>query len=148
MFPVVLPALRERRQDIPALAEHFVNRVAARMNKSVRTLTPEGLDSPAAVQLAGNIRELENVIERAMILAQGPTLQIPPLRNATTAEAPVLDGDDLAAVNRAHIISVLEATGWVVSGPHGAAARLGVKRSTLNYRMKKLGIRSRAPAAC
>lgn len=140
VFPVVLPALRERRQDIPALAEHFVARVAARMSKSVRAITQEDLARLQNYTWPGNIRELENVIERAMILSQGPTLQIPLLHNATTPETSILDGGDLASVNRAHIISVLEATGWVVSGPHGAAARLGVKRSTLNYRMRKLGI--------
>ena len=90
----------------------------------------------------GNIRELQNVIERAMILAQGSALEVPVLRNSLAIEARLAPRDDLESVNRAHILSVLHATGWVVAGPHGAAARLGVKRSTLNYRMRKLGIRS------
>jgi transcriptional regulator of acetoin/glycerol metabolism len=90
----------------------------------------------------GNIRELMNVLERAMVLARGPTLEVPVLRSTAVPEADSLDGDDLAAVNKAHILGVLQATGWVVAGPNGAAARLGVKRSTLNNRMKKLGIPS------
>jgi transcriptional regulator of acetoin/glycerol metabolism len=88
----------------------------------------------------GNIRELQNVIERAMILAQGGTLDVPPLGKAAVCDPEPPQEDDLAAVNKAHILAVLQDTGWVVAGPHGAAARLGVKRSTLTYRMKKLGI--------
>jgi DNA-binding NtrC family response regulator len=140
VFPILLPPLRDRRQDIPALAQHFVDQQAARLNKNVRALSRGALKRLQDYQWPGNIRELENVIERAMILAQGPLLEVPPLHNATTPHGKPPNDDDLAAVNRAHIMAVLEATGWVVAGPHGAAARLGVKRSTLNYRMKKLGI--------
>ncbi|MEI9948883.1 MAG: helix-turn-helix domain-containing protein [Pseudomonadota bacterium] len=96
----------------------------------------------------GNVRELENVIERAVILAHGETLEVLPLRSSARPEASVVQGDDLASINKAHILSVLEATRWVVAGPDGAAARLGMKRSTLNFRMKKLGIwREQSPAA-
>jgi DNA-binding NtrC family response regulator len=140
VFPIALPPLRQRRLDIPALAQHFVNLLAARLNKNVRSLSASALTRLQQYDWPGNIRELENVIERAMILAQGPVLEVPPLHNTATPEVQALNGDDLAAVNKAHILGVLEATDWVVAGPHGAAARLGVKRSTLNYRMKKLGI--------
>jgi transcriptional regulator of acetoin/glycerol metabolism len=88
----------------------------------------------------GNIRELENVIERAVILAESSTLEVPPLHSAACPDCRAVRGDNLAAVNKAHILTVLEATRGIVAGPDGAAARLGMKRSTLNYRMKKLGI--------
>lgn len=140
VFPINLPPLRSRRQDIPTLAQHFVHQLSTRLNKNARIISPTALERLQHYDWPGNIRELENVIERAMILAQGPTLDIPQLSRARPTDEQVPQGDDLAAVNRAHILGVLEATGWVVAGPHGAAARLGVKRSTLNYRMQKLGI--------
>ncbi len=88
------------------------------------------------------------MIERAVILAQGETLDVPPLRSTLRPEARIARADDLASINKAHILGVLEATRWVVSGPDGAAARLGMKRSTLNFRMKKLGIlREKSQAA-
>jgi len=148
VFPITLPPLRNRREDIPALAEHFMRRVAARLNKDLRALSPTALSRLREHDWPGNIRELENVIERAVILAEGALLEIPPLSIAPTLAADVAHADDLAGINRSHILGVLEATGWIVAGPHGAAARLGVKRSTLNYRMKKLGISTaRARAA-
>jgi DNA-binding NtrC family response regulator len=140
VFPITLPPLRHRREDIPALAEHFMRRVAARLRKDLRALSPTALARLREHDWPGNIRELENVIERAVILAEGSLLEIPPFSSAAPPEADVAHADDLAGVNRSHILGVLEATGWIVAGPHGAAARLGVKRSTLNYRMKKLGI--------
>jgi DNA-binding NtrC family response regulator len=151
VFPMTLPPLRDRRQDIPMLAEHFMRQLSVRLNKEVRALSAITLERLLRHDWPGNIRELENVIERAMILSRGPTLEVPPLPNGSSPDALARPGDDLASVNRAHILGVLEATGWVVAGPHGAAARLGVKRSTLNYRMKKLGIppargRPRPPA--
>ncbi len=133
VFPITVPPLRERRQDIPALAEHFMGQLAERLKKDVRAISPVALGRLQQHPWPGNIRELHNVIERAMILARGPILEIPALPD-------VAIGDDLVSVNRAHILSVLEAADWVVAGPNGAAARLGVKRSTLNYRMRKLGI--------
>ncbi|HEX4340600.1 MAG TPA: sigma-54 dependent transcriptional regulator [Polyangiaceae bacterium] len=144
VFPVTLPPLRERRQDIPELAEHFMRQVGARLKKDVYEISASALARLAEYDWPGNIRELENVIERAVILAEGSTLEVPRLSTACL-EDKVEQGDDLAAVNKAHILTVLEATGGIVAGPDGAAARLGVKRSTLNYRMKKLGI-LRGPA--
>jgi DNA-binding NtrC family response regulator len=140
VFPLTLPPLRNRRQDIGVLAEHFMRQLSTRLNKAERNISATTLARMQQYDWPGNIRELENVIERAMILSQGPMLEVPPLQNASTPDALPLQGDDLASVNRAHILGVLEATGWIVAGPHGAAARLGVKRSTLTYRMKKLGI--------
>jgi DNA-binding NtrC family response regulator len=141
VFPMTLPPLRHRRQDIPALAQHFMRRLSLRLNKTACAISGTTLERLQQYDWPGNIRELENMVERALILSHGPTLEVPLLQNAATPDRLPLQGDDLASVNRAHILGVLEATGWVVAGPHGAAARLGVKRSTLNYRMKKLGIR-------
>jgi DNA-binding NtrC family response regulator len=140
VFPITLPPLRERRQDIPPLIEHFAAELALRLKKSTPLVTAATMQRLQQYDWPGNVRELENVVERAMILLRGSTLEFPPLFNAAAPDELVLTGDDLASVNRAHILGVLEATGWIVAGPHGAAARLGVKRSTLNYRMKKLGI--------
>jgi DNA-binding NtrC family response regulator len=140
VFPVTLPALRDRREDIPVLAEHFVRRVAARFKKDVRGISPAAMAHLTQYGWPGNIRELENVLERAVILADGPTLHVPRLRSTACTDQKAVQGDDLAAVNKAHILAVLEATRGIVAGPDGAAARLGMKRSTLNYRMKKLGI--------
>ncbi|HEY3255020.1 MAG TPA: sigma-54 dependent transcriptional regulator [Polyangiaceae bacterium] len=140
VFPITLPPLRERRQDIPALAEHFMNQVAARFKKDVHVISAATMTHLTDYDWPGNIRELENVIERAVILAPGSTLEVPPLRSAARTDEGASRVDDLAAINKAHILGVLEATRGVVAGPDGAAARLGIKRSTLNYRMKKLGI--------
>jgi transcriptional regulator with GAF, ATPase, and Fis domain len=149
VFPITLPPLRDRREDIPALAAQFMSQIAARVKKNVRVISPTALKHLVEYDWPGNIRELENVIERAVILARGSTLDVQPLRDATPSVSSAQPVDDLAAVNRAHILGVLEATRGVVAGPDGAAARLGVKRSTLNYRMKKLGIvREPASARC
>jgi DNA-binding NtrC family response regulator len=140
VFPITLPPLRERRQDIPVLAEHFVNQVAARMKKDVRGLSGAALKRLTEYDWPGNIRELQNVIERAVILAEGPLLEVPALHRSACLDPKVVRTDDLAAISKAHILGVLEATRGIVAGPDGAAARLGMKRSTLTYRMKKLGI--------
>ncbi len=140
VFPVTLPALRERRQDIPVLAEHFVRQVAARLKKDVREISATAMANLTQYDWPGNIRELENVLERAVILSETSTLQVPPLYSAACPDYKAVQVDDLAAVNKAHILSVLKAARGIIAGPDGAAARLGVKRTTLNYRLKKLGI--------
>ncbi|MEI9939560.1 MAG: sigma-54 dependent transcriptional regulator [Pseudomonadota bacterium] len=140
VFPVTLPPLRDRRQDIPVLALHFMRQVAARLKKDIREISSAAMSHLTEYRWPGNIRELENVIERAVILAKGSTLEVPPLYGTLCPEDKAVRGDDLASVNKAHILAVLEATRGIVAGPDGAAARLGMKRSTLNYRMKKLGI--------
>jgi DNA-binding NtrC family response regulator len=141
VFPLALPPLRARRQDIAALAEHFVHQLAARFKKDVRVISDASMQRLTEYDWPGNVRELQNVLERAMILAQGPVLEVPPLQERSATPVDV-STDELAAINKAHILGVLEATGWTIAGPHGAAARLGMKRSTLNHRMKKLGIPS------
>jgi transcriptional regulator with GAF, ATPase, and Fis domain len=140
VFPITLPPLRERREDIPALVEYFMGQGAIRLKKDVRVVSLTSMARLMKYNWPGNIRELQNVVERAMILARGPTLDVPDLPNPVRATLEAPQGDDLTSVTRAHIMNVLEATGGVVAGPYGAAARLGVKRSTLNYRMRKLGI--------
>ena len=143
VFPVVLPPLRERREDIPWLVRHFVQKVALRMGRRIETIPAEAMDVLVQYPWPGNIRELENIIERAVILSPGPALHINlgDLK-AAAAQAKVPSGAvvTLADADRDHILGVLRETGWVLSGPTGAAARLGMKRSTLQSKIKKLGI--------
>jgi formate hydrogenlyase transcriptional activator len=140
VFPVPLPPLRARREDIPALVEHFVEIYARRMGKQVDRVSPETMSELTSYPWPGNIRELQNFIERSVILTSGNVLESPlaSLRNA--AEAQSLGPITLEDAERDHIRKTLEQTRWVVSGPNGAAARLGIKRSTLYFRMQKLGI--------
>jgi formate hydrogenlyase transcriptional activator len=140
VFPVPLPPLRARREDIPALVEHFVEIYARRMNKQIDQISPETMSELTSYPWPGNIRELQNFIERSVILTSGNVLESPlaSLRNA--AEAQSLGPITMEDAERDHIRKTLEQTRWVVSGPNGAAARLGIKRSTLYFRMQKLGI--------
>jgi DNA-binding NtrC family response regulator len=143
VFPLQMPPLRERKQDIPDLTHSFVTELAARMHKRIDSISDEAMEGLLAYHWPGNIRELQNVLERAVILCEGNILEIPALPrspDAGTVVAPAHAPDQLDSVSRAHIIAILRATGGVVAGPTGAAARLGMKRSTLNFRMKKLGI--------
>jgi len=143
VFPVVLPSLRERREDIPRLVRHFAQKVARRMGRQIETIPTEAMDALVAYPWPGNVRELENVIERAVILSPGPALHINlgDLKTAAAqAELPPGAAVTLADAERDHIIGVLRETGWVLGGPHGAAARLAMKRTTLQSKMKKLGI--------
>jgi formate hydrogenlyase transcriptional activator len=140
VFPIPLPPLRARREDIPALVEHFVEIYARRMGKEIEHIPPETMSALVSYQWPGNIRELQNFIERSVILTSGKALQ-PPLASLTSAaEAESLGAVTLEDAERDHIRKTLEQTRWVVAGPHGAAARLGMKRSTLYFRMQKLGI--------
>ncbi len=140
VFPIPLPALRERREDIPALVEHFVETYARRMDKKIEQIPPETMSALVSYQWPGNIRELQNFIERSVILTSGNILH-PPLASLNgAAEAESLGPITLEDAEREHIRKTLEQTRWVVAGPNGAAARLGIKRSTLYFRMQKLGI--------
>jgi formate hydrogenlyase transcriptional activator len=140
VFPILLPSLRERREDIPALVEHFVEIYARRMNKQIEHIPPETMSTLVSYQWPGNIRELQNFIERSVILTSGDVLH-PPLANLKSApESESLGAITLEDAERDHIRKTLEQTRWVVAGPNGAAARLGIKRSTLYFRMQKLGI--------
>src|SRR6266851_1270897 len=143
VFPVVLPPLRERPEDIPMLARHFTQRFARRMGRRIETIPAAVMDALVAYPWPGNVREIQNVIERAVILSPGPALHIPPddlKPGAGPADEPAGAPVTLADAEREHILGVLRETGWVVGGPKGAAARLGMKRSTLQKKMKKLGI--------
>jgi formate hydrogenlyase transcriptional activator len=142
VVPISIPALRERPEDIPLLVHHFLRQAARRMNKTIDTIPPETMEGLMQYQWPGNIRELENVVERAVILSPGSVLQVPvrDLRSRITAGHDCERLQTLADVERQHIRSILKETRWVVSGPRGAATRLGMNRSTLHFRMKKLGI--------
>jgi formate hydrogenlyase transcriptional activator len=140
VFPVPLPPLRERRGDIPALVEHFVEIYARRMGKQIEHISPETMSAVMAFPWPGNIRELQNFIERSVIVTSGNVLQ-PLLASLTSAaEVESVGAITLEDAERDHICKILEQTRWVVAGPNGAAARLGIKRSTLYFRMQKLGI--------
>ena len=140
VFPVPLPPLRARREDIPALVEHFVEIYARRMGRQIDQISPETMSELTSYPWPGNIRELQNFIERSVILTSGNVLESPiaSLRNAVEAQS--LEPITMEDAERDHIRKTLEQTRWVVSGPNGAAARLGIKRSTLYFRMQKLGI--------
>ena len=138
VFPLSLPPLRERTIDIPKLVRYFTQKYARRMNKRVESIAAETMEALVAYAWPGNVRELENLIERAVILTRGNSLEIPlaELRAAPDSATPVT----LEDAERDHIRRVLEQASGVVGGPNGAAARLGMKRTTLQSKMKKLGI--------
>jgi len=142
VFPIFIPPLRERQEDIPLLVQHFVREAARRMNKMTHTVPTETMAALTQYHWPGNIRELENVIERAVILSPGSVLHVPS-RDLQSRITPGCDSEKLrtlADVEREHIRATLKETRWVLSGPRGAAKLLGMNRSTLYFRMKKLGI--------
>jgi|HubBroStandDraft_5_1064220.scaffolds.fasta_scaffold45861_2 formate hydrogenlyase transcriptional activator len=142
VFPIHVPALRERPEDISLLVQHFVQQATGRMRKTIDTVPSETMEALIHYRWPGNIRELENVIERAVILSTGPVLRLSH-RDLRSRIAPSQNTDrhqTLEEVERNHILKTLKETRWVLSGPSGAAARLGLNRSTLYFRMKKLGI--------
>jgi PAS domain S-box-containing protein len=169
VFPVTLPPLRQRSEDIPLLVKFFVQKYAPRVGKRVESVDPETIQRLLAYPWPGNIRELENLVERALILADSCVLHVgsdilgassalrivkdsavataPPTSESRTpqstppTDAPMTNSDTtLVAVQREHILQVLRATGWVIEGERGAAMRLGIKPATLRFRMKKFGI--------
>src|SRR5580704_9199831 len=142
VFPIHLPALRERPEDIPLLVQHCVQQATRRMRKTIDTIPAETMEALIRYRWPGNIRELENVIERAVILSPGPVLQLLPrdLKSRITPGQNTDGHQTLEEVERNHILKTLKETRWVLSGSSGAAARLGLNRSTLYFRMKKLGI--------
>jgi formate hydrogenlyase transcriptional activator len=142
VFPIRVPALRERAEDIPFLVRHFAQHFARNMKKQIDSIPSETMNALVRYPWPGNIREMQNVIERAVILSRGSVLHVP-LIDLKPRIGEVTDGNGLATleeVERKHILAVLEQTNWVFAGPHGAAARLGLKRPTLQFRMQKLGI--------
>ena len=140
VFPIPLPPLRARREDIPALVEHFVEIYARRMGKQIDRISPETMSELTSYQWPGNIRELQNFIERSVILTSDNVLQSPLASLKAVPGVESVGAITLEDAERDHIRKTLEQTRWVVSGPNGAAARLGIKRSTLYFRMQKLGI--------
>jgi formate hydrogenlyase transcriptional activator len=143
VFPIHIPALRQRTEDIPDLVRHFVTLYSRRMNKNIDGIATETMDALVRYRWPGNIRELQNFIERAVILSPGSVLRAPVAEfepfNAHHESDVVISG--LAEVERDHILRALEASKWVVGGRNGAAERLGLKRTSLVYRMQKLGVR-------
>jgi formate hydrogenlyase transcriptional activator len=144
VFPVFAPPLRERAGDIPILVRHFVSHHARRMGKNIETIPSEAMEALARSKWPGNIRELENFLERAVILSRGPVLHVP----VTELESEEVEEDDTAAsanptlqaAERDHILRALREAKGMIGGPAGAAAKLGLKRTTLNSKIKKLGI--------
>jgi transcriptional regulator with GAF, ATPase, and Fis domain/tetratricopeptide (TPR) repeat protein len=141
VFPIYVPPLRERKEDILLLAQHFLDIFGKKMNKKIRRLPTDELIKLESYHWPGNVRELEHIIERAVILSPGREIRIegldPPSKR-NDVEGPSIV--PLAELERNHIVRALEATRWRISGPKGAAKLLGLNRSTLRYRMKKLGI--------
>ena len=138
VFPITVPALRERPEDIPLLIQAFVDQLSGTMGKRIEEVDPDTMEDLIAYRWPGNVRELRNLVERAMIMANGPTLRIhPPETESNEAD----HGSGLSGVERSHILQVLHDTGWRIRGPHGAAARLALKPTTLESRIKKLGLR-------
>jgi formate hydrogenlyase transcriptional activator len=141
VFPIRLPALRERREDIPLLVWAFVKECGRTLGKTVESIPRSTLDALKAYPWPGNIRELRNVIERAMIVCTGSTLAVElPSQPESVSPTTALGDLTLEEAERRHILSTLEKAGWRVSGRHGAAVILGLKPSTLQSRMVKLGI--------
>lgn len=141
IFPVALPPLRERNEDIPQLVQHFVKKYAQLMNKKIDSIPEEAMEALVAYHWPGNIRELQNFIERAAILSPGSRLHAPLSELKGQPAESVARAGTLEEVERNHILQTLGETKWVIGGPGGAAARLGMKRTSLVYRMGKLGIK-------
>ena len=139
IFPITVPPLRKRSEDIPLLVEYFVDIIAKRLGKSIESIPTTVMDALQNYHWPGNIRELENVLERAVINSSGPKLRLVDELKKKSKEQPTADRT-LADVEREYIVRVLEQTGWKVSGKNSAAEILGLDRSTLRARMRKLDI--------
>ena len=145
VFPIISPPLRDRLEDVPLLVRYFAQKLSRRMNKQIETIPQEALDAMMRYRWPGNIRELENFVERAVILTKGTSLNAPvseleresPLAEQASDSSKPSTMED---AEREHILTTLRNTNWTISGPGGAAAKLGMKRTTLQSRMKKLGI--------
>jgi len=146
VFPIALPPLRERKQDIPLLVRFLLDKFKIRVGKPVDGVSQKTMQRLTAYPWPGNVRELENVLERAVILAAGPTLEIDPgsLTSFSSPDSATTESTSLEAVERHHILAVLDQTDWVIDGPRGAARLLDLHPNTLRSRLKRLGIK-RAP---
>jgi transcriptional regulator with GAF, ATPase, and Fis domain len=147
VFPVEVPPLRARAGDIPLLVNYFLGRFAKKLGKRFDGVSQATMDRLTSYAWPGNIRELENVIERAAILAQGPMIQIDESLLGLHAANQMTGVGTLEDVERAHIVHVLQDVGWAVEGTHGAAVRLGLHPNTLRSRMQKLGIKKPRPTS-
>jgi transcriptional regulator with GAF, ATPase, and Fis domain len=145
VFPMVVPPLRERREDIPILVWHFIHLRQRELGRDIKKVPQAAMDILAAYDWPGNVRELQNVIERALILSRGPLLRVeealPPVVRRGRGAPEAAAGESLHESERAHILRILERCRWVIEGPGQAADRLKLRPSTLRYRMKMLGIR-------
>jgi transcriptional regulator with GAF, ATPase, and Fis domain len=141
VFPIRVPPLRERPEDIPLLVWAFVKQLAPAMGKTIESIPRASLEALRRYTWPGNVRELRNILERALIVCSGPVLRAEPPAAVSLKEEGPARAQTLAEVERRHIRSVLEGTGWRVSGRHGAAEVLGLKPTTLESRMAKLGIK-------
>ncbi len=139
VFPIVIPSLRERAGDIPFLVRYFAQKYSRQMNKRIKTVPADTMAALTSYSWPGNVRELENLIERAVILSQNSVLDVP-LAEVQQTTLPVPELATLEAAERTHIMRALQESKWVIGGPSGAANRLGMKRTTLQSRMQKLGI--------
>ena len=140
VFPVLLPPLRARYEDIPALVNHFVDFYGRRIGKPIQQIPEDTMSALRSYAWPGNVRELQNLIERAVILSHDGVLPNPLPSNHQETVTVISKSNTLKEVDRALIVQALEAAAWMIGGPEGAAAKLGVKRTTLLYKMKKLGI--------
>jgi formate hydrogenlyase transcriptional activator len=141
VFPLTVPPLRDRRDDIPLIVRHFVDKYARRMNRHIETIPARTMEVLADYAWPGNVRELQNFIERAVILSPGTSLRAPleELKQQATS-GPNTNLSTLEEMEREHVLRALRESNWVTGGPKGAAVRLGMKRTTLAYRIRKLGI--------
>jgi len=145
VFPVSVPPLRERRDDIPLLVRYFVQQFARRSDKKIETVPAETMEAFVRWPWPGNIRELQNVIERAVILSPGPHLQVPSSEFKTQVKTDGATIESLAKAEKEHIVRAIRESHGVIGGPLGAAALLGMKRTTLQAKMRKLGISRAGP---
>ncbi|HKF05519.1 MAG TPA: sigma 54-interacting transcriptional regulator [Candidatus Sulfotelmatobacter sp.] len=141
VFPLMVPPLRDRSEDIPSIVRHFVEKYCRRMNRQVETIPPRTMEVLKDYAWPGNVRELQNFIERAVILSPGTSLRAPldELTQETVQSSPT-HLSTLEEMEREHVLRALKESNWVTGGPKGAAAKLGMKRTTLAYRIRKLGI--------
>jgi formate hydrogenlyase transcriptional activator len=145
VFPIEVPPLRDRHEDIPLLVRYFANKYARRMGRKIESIPKEAMEALSHYTWPGNIRELQNLMERAVLLSTGPSLRVPLAEILSdSSRSAAGTGNALEQGEREQILRALRESNWVVGGAHGAAARLGLKRTSLAYKMQKLGI-SRPP---
>jgi formate hydrogenlyase transcriptional activator len=145
VFPILVPPLRQRKEDIPLLVRYFVRQISLRMDRHVESIPPGAMDALLQWHWPGNVRELENLMERSVILSESEVLRVPvsELHSLTLPEQAEVSNQNLDYAERQHIVRVLRETHGKISGPHGAAIRLGLKRTTLQSKMQRLGITRR-----